>query len=148
MTKLLVTLAIICAFGAVTVKGFDKKAAIAEFMTFTDDCKGEVDAKDSDVEELMGKKPASTMEGKCLRSCLMKKYEVMDNNGKFLKDIALTHARKYTDASEEKIKIAQEIIDACGAIAVADDHCEAAEQYAKCFSDQAKAHNVQDDFDY
>ena len=30
-----------------------------------------------DIEELMGKKPASTMEGKCLRKCLMVKYEVV-----------------------------------------------------------------------
>ncbi|KNC26762.1 Pheromone-binding protein-related protein 5 [Lucilia cuprina] len=148
MAKLFVILAVFCIFGAVLVRGFDKKAAVQAFMAKMDDCKAEVGAKDSDVEELVGKKAASTMEGKCLRSCLMKKYEVMDNNGKFLKDVALTHAHKYTDGSEERMKIAHEIIDNCSSIDVSDDHCEAAEQYGKCFSDQAKAHNIKDDFDY
>ncbi|XP_065365184.1 general odorant-binding protein 28a-like [Calliphora vicina] len=148
MAKLFVTLAICCVVGAVLVKGFDKKAAVAAFMVKMDDCKAEVGAKDSDVEELVAKKPSSTMEGKCLRSCLMKKYEVMDNNGKFVKDVAVTHAHKYTDGSDERMKIAHEIIDACSSIAVADDHCEAAEQYGKCFKEQAMAHNIKDDFDY
>nr|BAD83398.1 CRLBP homologous protein [Phormia regina] len=148
MAKLFVTLAILCVFGAVLVKGFDKKAAIAAFLAKMDDCKAEVGASDSDVEELVGKKPSSTMEGKCLRYCLMKKYEVMDDNGKFVKDIALTHAQKYTDGSEERMKTATEIIDTCSNLEVADDNCEAAEQYGKCFKEQVIAHNIKDDFEF
>ncbi|KAM7349265.1 general odorant-binding protein 28a-like [Cochliomyia hominivorax] len=148
MAKLFVTLAVFCIFGAVAVKGFDKQAAIAAFMSKMDDCKSEVGASDSDIEELVGKKPSSTKEGKCLRYCLMQKYEVMDDKGKFVKDVALTHAHKYTDGSEERMKIAEEIIDTCNGLEVSDDKCEAAEQYGKCFKDQAMAHNIKDDFDY
>ncbi|KNC26763.1 Pheromone-binding protein-related protein 5 [Lucilia cuprina] len=148
MAKFYITLAVFCIFGAVLVKGFDKKEAIAGFMAKMDDCKAEVGAKDVDVEELVGKKPASSMEGKCLRSCLMKKYEVMDNNGKFVKEVALSHAEKYTDGAEDKMKIAQEIIDACSGIDVPDDHCEAAEKYGKCFKDESLAHGLKDKLDF
>lgn len=47
MAKMFVTLTILCVFGAVLVKGFDKKKAIADFMTRIDECKVEVGAKDS-----------------------------------------------------------------------------------------------------
>lgn len=47
MAKILLTLTIVCVFGAVLVKGFDKEKAIAGFMAKMDDCKAEVGAKDS-----------------------------------------------------------------------------------------------------
>ncbi|KAM7347923.1 general odorant-binding protein 28a-like isoform 2-T3 [Cochliomyia hominivorax] len=121
---------------------------MASFMAKMDDCKDEVGAKDTDVEELVGKKPASSMEGKCLRACLMKRFEVMDNNGKFVKDVATSHAEKYTDGDADKMKIAHEIIDACSGIEVSDDHCEAAEQYGKCFKDESIAHGLKEKLNF
>ena len=72
----------------------------------------------------------------------------MDNNGKFVKDVAVSHAEKYTEGAEDKMKIAHEIIDACSGIEVAADHCEAAEQYGKCFHEQALAHGLKDKFQF
>ncbi|XP_037808796.1 general odorant-binding protein 28a-like [Lucilia sericata] len=145
MTKLFVTLAILCAFGAVVVSGFDKAEAMIKFMTNLEECKEEVGAQDSDFEEMVAKKPASTMEGKCLRSCIMKKCGVMDGNGKFDKDAAIAKAEQMTDGAEDKMKIAHEIIDACSGIEVSDDECEAAEQYGECFQKEIEAHGIKDE---
>ncbi|XP_075156770.1 general odorant-binding protein 28a-like [Haematobia irritans] len=143
MAKYFFTLAVFCILGAISVHAeFDKKAAMAEFVAKTESCKAEVGAKEADVTELMAKKPASTNEGKCLRSCLMKLYEVMDSNGKFVPAVALKHAEAYSDGAADKVKVAQEIIDACAGITVSGDHCEAAEDYGKCFMEQAQAHGL------
>ena len=48
MAKFIVTIALLCIFGAVFVKGFDKSAAMAAFITKMDDCKAEVGAKDGE----------------------------------------------------------------------------------------------------
>lgn len=47
MAKYLLTLALLCIFGAILVRGeFDKTAAIADFMGKAEECKAEVGAKD------------------------------------------------------------------------------------------------------
>ena len=48
MAKFIVTIALLCIFAAVFVKGFDKSAAMAAFITKMDDCKAEVGAKDGE----------------------------------------------------------------------------------------------------
>ncbi|XP_005184493.1 general odorant-binding protein 28a [Musca domestica] len=145
MAKYLFTLTVLCIFGAVIVRGaIDKSAVIADFMSKGEACKAEVGANDADLGEIIGKKPASTPEGKCLRACIMKKYEVIDANGKFAPAVALKHAQMYTEGAEDKMKIAQEIIDSCAKLSVSDDHCEAAEEYCKCLHEQAMAHGVED----
>ncbi|XP_065365156.1 general odorant-binding protein 28a-like [Calliphora vicina] len=148
MAKLFVNFVIFGAFVAVLVNGFDKEAAMDTFVDNLSECQEEVGAQHSDLEDLVDKKPSSTMEGKCLRACIMKKYEMMDDNGKFSKDVAEAHAQEYTEGSEDKLKIAHEIIDACSSIEVDDDHCEAAEQYGQCMKEQAMAHNIDDAFGY
>lgn len=67
----------------------------------------------------------------------------MDNNGKFVPAVALKHAEMHTEGAADKMKIAQEIIDVCNAVSVSDDHCEAAEEYCKCFKEQAMAHGIE-----
>lgn len=71
----------------------------------------------------------------------------MDSNGKFVKSVAMEHTKTYTDGDADKLKIANEIIDACADIAVPDDHCEATELYGKCFMEQTKAHGI-DKFEF
>ncbi|XP_061397299.1 general odorant-binding protein 28a-like [Musca vetustissima] len=145
MAKYFLTFAILCVVGAVLVRGaIDKNALIAEFMSKGEACKAETGATDADLAEIIGKKSASTAEGKCLRACIMKKYEVIDANGKFAPSVALKHAEMYTEGADDKMKIAREIIDACAKISVSDDHCEAAEEYCKCLHEQALAHGVED----
>lgn len=68
----------------------------------------------------------------------------IDANGKFAPAVALKHAQMYTEGAEDKMKIAQEIIDSCAKLSVSDDHCEAAEEYCKCLHEQAMAHGVED----
>lgn len=48
MKKFIATLALMCFFCAVLVKGFDKNVAMAAFMTKVDDCKAEASAKDGE----------------------------------------------------------------------------------------------------
>ncbi|XP_013101515.1 general odorant-binding protein 28a [Stomoxys calcitrans] len=148
MAKYLVTLAVLCVIGAVLVRGeLDKNAIIADFMAKAEVCKGETGGKDADVAEIAGKKPASTPEGKCMRSCLMKKYEVMDANGKMDKAVAMKHAEVLSDGDAKMLAIADEVVATCAALGVSGDHCEAAEEYLKCFKEQAMAHGV-DDIDF
>lgn len=71
----------------------------------------------------------------------------MNDNGKFDKDTAMSHAKLLTDGDEDKMKIATEIIDHCSVIDVDDDECEAAEQYGKCLKEQAVAHKIDEEFD-
>ncbi|XP_013101574.1 general odorant-binding protein 28a [Stomoxys calcitrans] len=145
MTKYLVTLAILCVFGAVIVRGeIDKKAMIADFMAKAEVCKGETGGKDADIADMVARKPASTPEGKCMRSCLMKKYGAMNGDGKLDKVVAREHAEMYTEGDPAKMTIADEVVAACDALAVSGDHCEAAEEYLKCFKEQAKAHGIED----
>ncbi|XP_061397298.1 general odorant-binding protein 28a-like [Musca vetustissima] len=147
--KLLVALAVMCIFGAAVVRGeFDKAQAIEKLKTKAEECKSEVGATDVDIEELVGRKPASTMEGKCLRACLMKKFEVMDASGKFATEVALKHAEKVTDGNADKMKVASEIINACANIEVSSDPCQAAEDYGKCFKQQANAHGINEHYEY
>ncbi|XP_005190164.1 general odorant-binding protein 28a-like [Musca domestica] len=149
MAKFWMSLAVMCAIGAVVVQGgFDKKEAIAKFMTKASDCKTNVGAADVDMEELIERKPASTMEGKCLRACLMKKFEVMNDSGKFVADVALKHVEKVTDGAVDKMQVASEIINACADIEVSSDHCQAAEDYGKCFKQQANAHGINENYQF
>ncbi|XP_073828459.1 general odorant-binding protein 28a-like [Musca autumnalis] len=140
--------AVICVYGTSVAADLDRNQAALELKAKADECKNQVNAKDSDLEELASRKPASTKEGKCLRACLMKKFEVMDANGKFVADVAEKHAAKITDGSADKMKMAREIISACANIEVSSDHCEAAEAYGKCFKDQAAAHGINEDYEF
>ncbi|XP_061402802.1 general odorant-binding protein 28a-like [Musca vetustissima] len=149
MAKFWVPLAVMCIIGAVSVRGeIDKQQAIEKLKTKAQECKTEVGATDVDIEELVGRKPASTMEGKCLRACLMKKFEVMDGSGKFVTEVALKHAEKVTDGNADKMKVATEIINACANFEVSSDHCQAAEEYGKCFKQQANAHGINEHYEY
>ncbi|XP_058974432.1 general odorant-binding protein 28a-like [Musca domestica] len=149
MAKRLLTLTVMCIVGAVIVRGeFDKNEAIAKFISKAEQCKTEVGATDADIGEMVGRKPASTMEGKCMRACLMKKFEVMDDSGKFVADVALKHAEKVTEGAADKMQVASEIINACAGIEVSSDHCQAAEDYGKCFKHEANAHGIDENYQF
>nr|QKN21094.1 odorant-binding protein [Bactrocera correcta] len=143
MAKFILFAALCILSAAVSKAAFNKEEAVKNFMTKAEECRGEVGAADSDIQDIIAKVPAASKEGKCLRSCLMKKYGAMDSNGKFVKSVADQHAQDFTDGDADKLKTAREIIDACADIAVPDDHCEATEVYGKCFMEQAKAHGIQ-----
>lgn len=50
MKTFIVIFVVLGVFGTAFVKGFDKKAAVAEFMAKADVCKGEVGAKEGNLK--------------------------------------------------------------------------------------------------
>ncbi|XP_061397291.1 general odorant-binding protein 28a-like [Musca vetustissima] len=138
MTKYILAFTILWIFGGLVIDAaFDKNAAMDDFMAKLEECKTDAGATDADVKDILGKVPASTAEGKCLRSCIMKKYEMMTVNGTFVPAIAIKHAETFSAGDAEKIKKAKEVVNTCARIKVSTDHCQAAEQYGKCFMKHA-----------
>lgn len=136
--RIVYSMAIVVLLGAVVVRGFDEKAAMAKFMELAETCKAETGASDADIQTAMKRLPASTYEGKCLRACVMKKFNLMNASGKLDTDAAHEKAKQYTGNDPAKLKLALEIGDICAALAVPDDHCEAAEAYGLCFKTEAE----------
>ncbi|XP_037805382.1 general odorant-binding protein 28a-like [Lucilia sericata] len=101
-------------------------------------CKEEVGATTADIQDLLNRQPPSTVTGKCFRSCLMKKYKVMDSDGKFDKTAALEEARKLTNGDVTRMQLVQSLLNACSEIEVSSDDCEAAAEYGHCFREQVK----------
>lgn len=142
MQRFVYSVAIVALLGAVLVRGFDEKAAMAKFMELAEPCKAETGASDADMQEAIKRQPASTYESKCLRACVMKKFNLLDANGKLDTDAAREKAKQYTGNDPSKLKLALEIGDICAALSVPDDHCEAAETYGLCFHTEAKKHGL------
>lgn len=138
MQRFVYSVAIVALLGAVLVRGFDEKAAVAKFMELAESCKAETGASDADMQGTIKHQPASTYEAKCLRACIMKKFNLMDANGKLDTDAAHEKAKQYTGNDPSKLKMALEIGDICAALSVPDDHCEAAETYGHCFHTEAE----------
>ncbi|TMW51425.1 hypothetical protein DOY81_003492 [Sarcophaga bullata] len=112
------------------------EVATRKFQINLNQCKDEVGATIDDLQDLLGRKPPSSVTGKCLRSCLMKKYKVMDSNGKFDRTAAMDEAIKLTHGDPAKMQLAQVLMNACSDIEVPADHCEAAAVYGQCFREQ------------
>ncbi|KAM7347535.1 general odorant-binding protein 28a-like [Cochliomyia hominivorax] len=112
--------------------------AARRFQLTLEICKDEVGATTADIQDLLNRRPATTSTGKCFRSCLMKKYNVMDSDGKFDKSVALKEAHKLTKGDANKMKLAEDLTNACGDIEVSSDHCKAAADYGECFREQIK----------
>lgn len=70
---------------------------------------------------MLADKPASTKEGKCLKSCLMKKFMSMDENGKMSKEGSLVVAHVITNNDAEQMEYAVKIIDACVVLEASSD---------------------------
>ncbi|KAL7739267.1 hypothetical protein ACLKA6_008735 [Drosophila palustris] len=142
MQRFVYSVALIALLGAALVRAFDEKAALAKFMEYAEPCKAEAGASDSDLDEAIKHLPSSTYEGKCMRACVMKKFNLLDANGKLDTNAGHEKAKQYTGNDPAKLKIALEIGDMCAAINVPDDHCEAAEAYGNCFKTEAKKHGL------
>ncbi|XP_058983728.1 general odorant-binding protein 28a-like [Musca domestica] len=135
MAKYLLALSVLCIFGIAA--SLEKQETEDDLMSKMETCKTEAGATDADLKAIVAQNSSSTAEGKCLRSCLMKKYEMMTVNGTFVPDIALKYAERYADGDAEKLKKAKEIVKSCARIKVSPDHCQAAEQYSKCLIKKA-----------
>lgn len=65
--------------------------------------------------------PASTKEGKCLKSCMMKKFSTMNDSGKMSLEGAMHVAHIITKDDEEQMQCAEKIIKTCNALEVSSD---------------------------
>lgn len=70
---------------------------------------------------MIADEPAASKEGKCLKSCLMKKFSTMDVNGKMSKEGSMSVAKAITKNDSEQMEIAEKIIDACINMNVSSD---------------------------
>lgn len=74
-----------------------------------------------DFAEMIADKSATTKEGKCLKSCLMKKFTTMDASGKMSKEGSLILARAITKNDAEQMECVEKILEACVELEVSSD---------------------------
>nr|XP_014090131.2 uncharacterized protein LOC106617458 [Bactrocera oleae] len=114
------------------------KCGHEEAKAAAEECKDEVGATDDDVETILKFEPAETMEAKCLHACVIKRFGVMNGDGKIDRDKAMEVLTIITSGNEEQHALGVEVLEACADIDVNDDHCEAAEEYRTCMHAKAK----------
>ncbi|XP_017100784.2 general odorant-binding protein 19d [Drosophila bipectinata] len=106
------------------------------------DCQAETGASDEDVEQLMKHEKAESHEAKCLRACVLKKFEILDDAGKLSKKHTVEMIKAMTEHEEEKAEVVEEVAEHCEAIEVPEDHCDAADTYQNCIYEQLKEHGI------
>ncbi|XP_064539776.1 general odorant-binding protein 19d [Drosophila montana] len=106
------------------------------------ECKTETGATDEDVEHMMKHEPAESQESKCLRACMLKKFEIMDDAGKLSKEHALELVKIMSKDDADKEAAGADIVDKCEAIEVPEDHCDAAVAYESCIVEHMREHGL------
>nr|WDE30515.1 odorant binding protein 13 [Neoceratitis asiatica] len=101
------------------------------------ECKDEVGATDDDVETMFKHDPAGSTEAKCLHACVMKRFGLMNDDGKMDKEKATDILKVIADGNEEQESLGLEVLETCVDIDVNEDHCEAAEDYRACMHAKA-----------
>lgn len=75
----------------------------------------------ADLSELLADKLATTETGKCLKSCLMMKFNTMDGSGKMNKEGSMTIVKIITKDNAQIMEIAEKVLDACVGLEVSTD---------------------------
>ncbi|XP_039960308.1 uncharacterized protein LOC120774650 [Bactrocera tryoni] len=114
------------------------KCNYEEAKAVANECKEEVGATDDEVESVLKFEAAETMTEKCLGACVMKRFGVMNGDGKFDREKAMEVLEVIANGNEEQHALGVEVLDACADIDVNEDHCEAAEEYRSCMHAKAK----------
>ncbi|KAH8356864.1 general odorant-binding protein 19d [Drosophila serrata] len=107
------------------------------------ECKAETGATDEDVEEMMKHDEPERHEAKCLRACVMKKFQIMTEDGKLSKEHAIEMVKAISKHDAEKEDAPAEVVEKCEALEVPEDHCEAAVTYEGCIYEQMKEHGLE-----
>ncbi|XP_017067024.1 general odorant-binding protein 19d [Drosophila eugracilis] len=107
------------------------------------ECKAETGATDEDVEHMMNHEAAESHKGKCLRACVLKKFQIMDDSGKVNKEHAVEMVKALAKHDAEKEDAATEVADKCEAIEASEDHCDAAVAFETCIYEQMKEHGLE-----
>ncbi|KAH8396109.1 hypothetical protein KR222_003467 [Zaprionus bogoriensis] len=135
---ILVLLATVAVARAAPHEEFNKEHA----AEVAQECKTEAGASDEDLEQMMKYEPAETHEGKCLRACMMKKFEIMDDAGKLSKEHALELVKVMAKDDAEKEEAGTDIVEKCEALEVPEDHCDAAVTYMTCILEHMHEHGL------
>ncbi|XP_011187241.2 general odorant-binding protein 19d [Zeugodacus cucurbitae] len=114
------------------------KCGSEEAKAAAEECKEEVGATDDDVEAMFKFESAGSMEAKCLHACVMKRFGLINGDGKMDRDKAIEILENIASGDNEQQALGVEIVEACEGIEVDEDHCEAAEEYRSCMHDKGK----------
>ncbi|XP_041451766.1 general odorant-binding protein 19d-like [Drosophila obscura] len=106
------------------------------------ECKAETGATDEDVELMMKHEPSGNQEGKCLRACMMKKFKIMEEDGKLNIEHTLGMLKVMSEHAEEKEDVLTEVVETCAASDVTEDHCESAQAYQTCIFEHMQKHGI------
>nr|AAC46475.1 PBPRP-2 [Drosophila melanogaster] len=112
-------------------------------LELANECKAETGATDEDVEQLMSHDLPERHEAKCLRACVMKKLQIMDESGKLNKEHAIELVKVMSKHDAEKEDAPAEVVAKCEAIETPEDHCDAAFAYEECIYEQMREHGLE-----
>ncbi|XP_039497444.1 general odorant-binding protein 19d [Drosophila santomea] len=107
------------------------------------ECKAETGATDEDVEQMMSHEMPERQEAKCLRACVMKKLQIMDESGKLNKEHAIEMVKVMSKNDAEKEDAPAEVVAKCEAIETPEDNCDAAFAFEGCIYEQMKEHGLE-----
>ncbi|XP_037724568.1 general odorant-binding protein 19d isoform X1 [Drosophila subpulchrella] len=140
--SVLLLLVLVCLLGAASAKPHEEltKDHVTELAN---ECKAETGASDEDVKQMMDHEAAEGHEGKCLRACVMKKFQIMDESGKLNKEHAVEMIKAMSKHDAEKEDAPAEVVDKCEAIEAPEDHCDAAVAFESCLYEQMKEHGLE-----
>ncbi|BFG02616.1 general odorant-binding protein 19d [Drosophila madeirensis] len=106
------------------------------------ECKAETGATDEDLQLMMKHEPSENKEGKCLRACMMKKFQITEEDGKLNIEHTLGMLKVMAEHAEDKDEVLAEIVDTCAASEVPEDHCESAAAYQTCIFEHMQEHGI------
>ncbi|XP_017052251.1 general odorant-binding protein 19d [Drosophila ficusphila] len=140
--SVVVLLVLVCHLGASIAKPHEEMSK-DHAAQLANECKAETGATDEDVEKMLKHEEPETHEAKCLQSCVMKKFQIVDESGKLSKEHALELVKHISKPDAEKEDAPAEVVDKCEGIELPEDHCEAAVAFSTCIYEQMKEHGLE-----
>ncbi|TMW51705.1 hypothetical protein DOY81_003197 [Sarcophaga bullata] len=132
---------VVFAFVTLAVSNIQAELTKEEAIAIATSCKEETGASDAEFEAMIKHEAAGSTEGKCMRACALKKFGVMSDDGKMIKDAAIELAKSLIKDDEKKDLVA-DVISACEGLEVNSDHCEAAEEYGHCIKTEFESKGI------
>nr|AQY18966.1 odorant-binding protein [Galeruca daurica] len=125
----------------VYVNAIDPKVvqAFMEKVTqFAGQCMAETKATDDDMAKLMAHEEPATHEGKCMISCMYKKFGIQNDDGTMNPDEGMNMISKIKESDPDVYEKMVAVVNKCRDSPVDEDHCITALDAAKCLIKEAK----------
>ncbi|XP_037935451.1 general odorant-binding protein 19d-like [Teleopsis dalmanni] len=103
------------------------------------ECKTETGATEDDMKLLFNHGPAETTAAKCLKDCVMKKLNLLTDDGKLNKETAIAIKNIIANGDAAQEKAGDEVIEICYKLEPQKDKCETAEALDQCFRNNSEA---------